>query len=86
VLGDSPTDTQLWNYAKEHELIILSKDADFFNRMIISEPPPKIVQLKIGNMRKNDFHNFLSSIWPEVESALQKHKLVRVYRNHLECI
>ncbi len=29
----------LWAYAKEHDLTIVSKDADFSDRVLLSEPP-----------------------------------------------
>jgi len=34
-LGDNPTDTDLWEYARLHDLTIVSKDADFSNRIIV---------------------------------------------------
>lgn len=48
-LGDSPSDTEIWNYARREELVIVSKDADFSNRIMLSNPPPWIVRLRFGN-------------------------------------
>ena len=59
-LGDTWSDEQIWNYAKEHYLTIITKDADFSNRIILSEPPPKVIHLKIGNMKLNRLFEFLS--------------------------
>jgi predicted nuclease of predicted toxin-antitoxin system len=83
VLGEGATDSQIWNYAKEHDLIILTKDADFYNRIIVSEPPPRVVHLRIGNMRKAKFHKFIANQWENIESLISKHKLVRVYLNKI---
>ena len=82
-LGDRPTDTEVWEYARQQNLVILTKDADFFNRIIVSEPPPKVVHLKVANMRKSEFQHFLTQTWPKIEYLLQKHKLVKVYNDHL---
>ena len=78
MLGSSPEDADVWDYARQHELIIVTKDADFSDRILISKPPPWVVHLRIGNMRRVDFHAFLARIWPQVEALLPAHKLVNV--------
>ena len=32
-LGANPTDSELWSYAKERHLVIVTKDADFSDRI-----------------------------------------------------
>jgi predicted nuclease of predicted toxin-antitoxin system len=54
-------------------LVIVTKDADFSDRIIVSNPPPRVVHLRFGNMRKNDFHAFLQNIWPQIEQLIQTH-------------
>lgn len=39
VLGASPSDTQVWEYARREELVIVTKDADFSGRIILHTPP-----------------------------------------------
>jgi predicted nuclease of predicted toxin-antitoxin system len=85
-LGPSPTDTEVWNYARQEELVIVSKDSDFYHRIMGSEPPPWIVQLRIGNMRRADFHKFLALIWPKVEAALPAHKLIIVEQHRIQTV
>lgn len=85
-LGDSWSDEKIWNYAREQQLTIISKDADFSNRIMISDPPPKVVHLKIGNMRLNELHEFLSIHWSEILQLSSKSKLVNVYRDRLYSI
>ncbi|NMF58527.1 DUF5615 family PIN-like protein [Pseudanabaena yagii] len=50
VLGESPSDTKIWQYAKENGLVIVSKDVDFSDRLMLDLVPPKVVHLRIGNM------------------------------------
>lgn len=85
-LGVSPTDSEIWKYAREHDLAIVSKDADFSERIIISTPPPRVIHLRFGNMRLHDYRAFLASIWPRVEYLVATHKLVNVYRDRIECV
>lgn len=56
VLGTSPTDTQIWQYAKDRNLVIVTKDADFSDRLMLDLAPPTVVHLRFGNMRKRKFH------------------------------
>jgi predicted nuclease of predicted toxin-antitoxin system len=40
VLGASPTDTEIWQYAKDSNLAIVTKDADFSDRLMLDSAPP----------------------------------------------
>lgn len=85
-VGLNPTDSEIWNYATTHRLVIVSKDADFSDRIIIRTPPPKVVHLRFGNMRKREFHRTLARLWPQVEMLVKTHKLVNVYADRVEGI
>lgn len=84
-LNDEWTDSKIWEYAKMKNLTIITKDADFSDRIIATEPPPKVIHLKIGNMKMNDFHNFISNHW-EIELTSEDYKLVNVYKNEIIAI
>lgn len=84
VLGSSPTDTQVWDYARREELIIVTKDADFSGRIILHTPPPWVVHLRFGNLRRREFHALLARVWPQVETLLKTHKLVNVHADRVE--
>ena len=84
--GRQPTDTQIWEFARKHDLVIVSKDADFSGRIITNSPPPRVVHLRFGNLRKNEFHALLARVWPQIETLLKSHKLVNVYSDRLEGI
>lgn len=45
----SGSDAQIWDYAKTHELVIVSKDTDFRERSFVEGFPPKVVWLDVGN-------------------------------------
>ncbi len=47
LLGAS--DELVWEYARAHGFIIVSKDSDFQERSILCGHPPKIVWLRVGN-------------------------------------
>jgi predicted nuclease of predicted toxin-antitoxin system len=85
-LNSNPSDADLWAHAKANDLVIVSKDADFSDRILVSEPPPRVVHLRFGNLRRNEFHAFLAQIWPRVEQLLESNKLVNVYRDRIEAV
>lgn len=84
-LGISPSDTDLWVCARARGLVLVTKDADFSGRILLTEPPPKVVHLRFGNLRLSAFHNPLEKVWPRVEALLETHKLVNAYL-HLEAV
>ena len=43
------TDEAVWNYAREHGFIIVSKDTDFHQRSFLYGHPPKVVWVRLGN-------------------------------------
>jgi predicted nuclease of predicted toxin-antitoxin system len=85
-VGRNPSDSQIWNFAREHDLVIVSKDADFSDRIIVSSPPPRVLHLRLGNLRGIEYHALLARRWPQIESLLKTKKLVNVYIDHLEGI
>lgn len=83
ILGGSPTDTQIWDYALREELVIVTKDADFSGRIILHTPPPWVVHLRFGNLRLGEFHSRLARVWSQVEVLLKTHKLVNVHADRV---
>lgn len=85
-LGSQPSDTQLWQHAARNDLVIVTKDSDFSDRMMLAEAPPRVVHLRLGNMRRQAMISHLTSVWPLVEQLLPTAKLVAVYDDHVEAI
>ncbi|MGQ0623629.1 MAG: DUF5615 family PIN-like protein [Sporichthyaceae bacterium] len=46
---DTATDREIWEYAGEQDLIVVSKDSDFRQLAFLLGPPPKAVWLRLGN-------------------------------------
>jgi predicted nuclease of predicted toxin-antitoxin system len=65
-------DSEIWEYARENDLIIVTNDEDFIDFINVKGFPPKVILLKTGNQsklfitnlliqRKNDILSFLTS-------------------------
>lgn len=85
-VGESPTDCEVWAYARQRHLVIVTKDADFADRIISRSPPPWVGHLKFGNLRRREYHALLARTWPGVEKLLQTHKLLNVHADCVEAI
>lgn len=42
-------DPVVWDYAKENDLMIVSKDADMHDLSLVFGNPPKVIWLQLGN-------------------------------------
>ena len=56
---DRATDTQLWEFAKKEDFVIVSKDNDFVDFSELFGSPPKVVWLQIGNCVTSDVEQLL---------------------------
>jgi len=83
-IDDEWDDSQIWDYAKAHALTIITKDADFSNRILFSEPPPKVIHLKFGNLRFKEFFKVLNAQWEDVIALNDNCKLVNVFSDSVQ--
>lgn len=66
--------------------MIVTKDADFSNRILINAPPPWVVHLRFRNLRRRDFHVLLARPWPRIEALIPGHKMISVYPDRIESV
>lgn len=85
-LDDTWSDDKVWQYARDNNLIILTKDSDFSTRVLYKGTPPKVVHFKFGNLRMNDFHSLITKIWPSIEESIIDNNLLNIYLDRIEII
>lgn len=83
-IANSIADNAIWKYALENNLIIITKDSDFHERILYREPPPKVILFKIGNTSTPYLEEFLSRYWPEIEEQINSVKLIVVFKDKIE--
>jgi len=49
--GDAP-DRDLWRYALEHNAVLVTKDEDFPDLLLLGSSSPTIVWVRVGNTRR----------------------------------
>ncbi|MBC7911473.1 MAG: DUF5615 family PIN-like protein [Pyrinomonadaceae bacterium] len=52
-------DPLVWDYAKNNDLMIVSKDSDMHQRSFVFGYPPKIVWVRLGNCSTSDVERLL---------------------------
>jgi len=81
------TDRQLGQHArKKKPSSSVTKNATFRKRIILAEPPPRVVHLRIGNMRRREFELWIQRCWPRIEAAAKSHKLVNVFMDRIQSV
>lgn len=71
---EAADDPVVWNYAKQHGFVIVSKDADFHQRSLVFGYPPKVIWVRLGNCSTAD-----------IERLLRHHeRIIETFDNDLE--
>ena len=52
------SDTEIWEYALENNMVIVTNDEDFLNFVNLKGFPPKVVLLKTGNQSNSYIEYF----------------------------
>lgn len=68
----------------EQNLVILTKDTDFHERIFYRDPPPKVILFRIGNTSVPYLEEFLTLHWKEIEEQISSVKLLIVFKNKIE--
>lgn len=54
-------DEDIWEFARDNEFTIVSKDSDFHQRSLLYGHPPKLVWLRIGNCTRDNLVSLLAA-------------------------
>lgn len=84
-LNESATDNEILEYATRNNLTIVTKDADFTSKILFRDKP-KVIHLKIGNLKIQELHTFLNNNWNRIMQVSESYKLTNVYIDRIEGI
>lgn len=80
------SDNEIWNFAKENNLIILTKDSDFYFKSIQEEHSVKVIYFKLGSQKLSDLHRYFSNNWNLIKDLINNNRLVLAGINEVEII
>ena len=64
-------DWEIWDYAKEQELVIVTNDEDFLHLSTLRGFPPKVLLLRTGNQSRKFIEHLLISLKHQIEMFLE---------------
>jgi len=85
-LGARLTDSQLWQEAIRRSCVLVTKDTDFFERILLRASPPKVIWVRTGNLRRKDLETLFLRHWPAIRSLIQSADLVEVFEDRVEAL
>ena len=59
-------DSTIWDFAIEHNAVLLTKDEDFPHRFHQSTRTPVVVWLRVGNVSRRAMLNWFSPLLPQI--------------------
>jgi predicted nuclease of predicted toxin-antitoxin system len=63
-------DRAIWAYARDHGLVIVTRDEDFHRLSVLHGPPPKVIWVRVGNCSTDDVIRLLRVRREEIEGFL----------------
>lgn len=85
-VDDTMPDADIWEFARLRDLTIVTKDSDFSDRILVKQPPPRVIHLRVGNMKFQQMDDFIAHNWAVIRSLSETHKLVSVYLDRIEVV
>lgn len=61
-------DSEIWDFALNHDWIIISKDEDFPFRAAMIQSPPRIIWVRVGNCSKQRLIDIFSTYWDSIKA------------------
>ncbi len=65
---DTAPDPIIWEYARDNEFLIVTRDADFSDLNVMLGYPPKVIWIRRGNCTTKEIESMLRSNYEAVRS------------------
>ncbi len=64
-------DRNVWQYAREHQYIIVTKDADFYDLIVLLGSPPRLIWIRVENCTTSKIEVLLRSKYDDIVTLSQ---------------
>lgn len=66
--------------------VVVSKDEDFYQSFLLHGKPPKLIHVKVGNMRLHEIVTLFAKVAPQLVDLLGQHDLLELHRDKIIAI
>lgn len=76
--GDAP-DRELWGYALRHDAVLVTKDEDFSDMVLLGDPAPVVIWVRVGNTRRSALIEWFDPLVDRIVSMVESgHRLIEL--------
>ena len=72
---DTAEDSFVWQYARDNDFTIVTKDSDFSELTLLRGFPPKVIWIRIGNCTTKDIESLIRFNTKEINNFYRESKL-----------
>lgn len=72
---DTAEDSFVWEYARDNDFTIVTKDSDFSELSLLRGFPPKIIWIRVGNCTTKYIESLIRSNTKEIDDFYRESKL-----------
>ena len=80
------TDKVINTLSSKEQLVVISKDTDFYYSHLLRQEPYKLVLVRTGNIGVQELKNLFARNLPVIEQALKNHSLVELDRSEVRVV
>ncbi|WP_456391483.1 DUF5615 family PIN-like protein [Nitratifractor sp.] len=81
--GNSTKDSEINRISLEQQRVVVSKDEDFFESILISDKPYKLLMVRTGNITNAELLELLGKNLDRIVKALRESRVVEITQEHL---
>ena len=69
-------DPTVWDLARQHGCLVVSKDEDFHRLAVLRGAPPKFIWIRLGNCSTDDVTRLLRRSYDDIYDSMNRTKLL----------
>ena len=76
-------DSEIIQFAIARNMIVITKDSDFYHSFLTRREPQKLLFVKTGNIKTKELKELFESYFDRIIDAFYDHDLIEIHRDYL---